>query len=246
MTAAPVLVIGAGVTGLTTALLLAERGHPVRILTRDLPADSNSRIAGALVGPIVGDARETRALRWITRSDRIFRELAADSSTGVKVVHGRLFGDWDHDQRLAQDPGSRRCTGVDQPVDSPAGFHVHVPIVDMRRYLPYLRQRAEHAGVLIEQGLVTALDQTDAPIVVNCTGADAAAVGRSTITATRARASARTLTTCASPARSPAYFTRSTWRIQARVGSSAWRVAGWWAMAASSSAVVRSATFRPM
>jgi D-amino-acid oxidase len=45
------LVIGAGVSGLTTAICLAEAGWSVRVVTRDLPHDTTSEVAGALWGP---------------------------------------------------------------------------------------------------------------------------------------------------------------------------------------------------
>jgi len=46
-----VLVVGAGVSGLTTAVCLAEAGRGVEIRADRLPPDTTSAVAGALWGP---------------------------------------------------------------------------------------------------------------------------------------------------------------------------------------------------
>ena len=50
-----VLVVGAGVSGLTTAVCLAEAGHGVEIRADRLPPDTTSAVAGALWGPHLVD-----------------------------------------------------------------------------------------------------------------------------------------------------------------------------------------------
>ena len=46
-----VLVVGAGVSGLTTAICLAEAGRGVRVWTAEPPQRTTSVVAGALWGP---------------------------------------------------------------------------------------------------------------------------------------------------------------------------------------------------
>ena len=46
-----VLVVGAGVSGLTTAVCLAEAGVGVEIRADRLPGDTTSAVAGAIWGP---------------------------------------------------------------------------------------------------------------------------------------------------------------------------------------------------
>jgi D-amino-acid oxidase len=46
-----VLVVGAGVSGLTTAICLAEAGARVLIRAAALPAQTTSSVAGAIWGP---------------------------------------------------------------------------------------------------------------------------------------------------------------------------------------------------
>ncbi len=54
-------------------------------------------------------------------------------------------------------------------------FWVELPVADMRRYLPYLQQRAATAGVTMEVEPIASMAEAArlAPVVVNCTGAAA-------------------------------------------------------------------------
>ena len=81
-----VLVIGAGVSGITTALRLAERGHRVLVRARELPHESTSCAAGALWGPVV--AAHERVTEWSDETLRTFQELATRPETGVRLVPG--------------------------------------------------------------------------------------------------------------------------------------------------------------
>src|SRR4051794_17684618 len=85
-----VVVVGAGVSGLTCAVALLEAGADVRVLTAGGPAGTVSAVAGAMVGPVFGSGDE-RSLAWERLADGRFRELAEDPSTGVRIVAGRLL-----------------------------------------------------------------------------------------------------------------------------------------------------------
>ncbi len=51
MAAQRVVVVGAGVTGLSCAVRLLEDGHRVDVLARDLPLETTSAVAAALWYP---------------------------------------------------------------------------------------------------------------------------------------------------------------------------------------------------
>jgi D-amino-acid oxidase len=83
-----VLVIGAGVVGLTTAISLAEAGLSVTIRTAALPEHSTSVAAGAVWGAVkVGPPG--RVLAWGRVGLEVLSKLAAEPGTGVRMATGR-------------------------------------------------------------------------------------------------------------------------------------------------------------
>jgi len=77
-----VVVVGAGVSGLTCAVALLEAGADVGVLTAGAPSGTVSAVAGAMLGPVFGSG-DDRSLAWEQRSDAVFRRLADDPATGV-------------------------------------------------------------------------------------------------------------------------------------------------------------------
>ncbi|BFO17406.1 hypothetical protein SHKM778_37940 [Streptomyces sp. KM77-8] len=119
-----VLVIGGGVVGLTTAVVLAERGVRVRLWTRDPVERTTSAVAGALWWPYrIEPVAAARA--WALRSLEVYEELAARPSvTGVRLVEGVLgetgldeMGSW----AAARLPGLRAATAEEYPVGAGCG-----------------------------------------------------------------------------------------------------------------------------
>lgn len=161
--------VGGGVIGLTTALVLAERGRRVRVWTREPAERTTSAVAGALWWPyriepesLVGD--------WALQSLAVYEELAArPGETGVRMaegVHGETrldsLGPW-----AARVPGLRAARAGEY---AGVGLWARLPLIDMSVHLPWLRRRLLTAGGTVEERAVTDLAAVDAPVVVNCTG----------------------------------------------------------------------------
>lgn len=162
--------VGGGVIGLTTAVVLAERGRRVRVWTRDPVERTTSWVAGALWWPYriepVAPARV-----WALRSLKVYEALAADPErTGVRMVEG-VLGEADLDKARAwageRLPGLRAATAEEY---AGAGLWARLPLVDMAAHLPWLRRRLLDAGGTIETRTVSDLGSVGAPVVVNCTG----------------------------------------------------------------------------
>jgi len=165
-----VVVVGGGVIGLTTAVVLAERGRRVRVWTRDPVERTTSAVAGALWWPY---AIEPLALarRWALRSLAVYEELATSpEATGVRMVEG-VQGEADLDRVEAwagvRLPGLRAATAEEY---AGSGVWARLPLIDMSTHLPWLRERFLAAGGVIETRTVADLAEVDAPLVVNCTG----------------------------------------------------------------------------
>lgn len=143
-----VIVVGAGVVGLTCAVRLLEEGHRVDVVARDLPLETASAVGAALVRPHrVGSDDVVR--RWTATSEAAFTALAsADGDHGVRVL-----------------------PGTDVEVGD-----VVAPVVDMPRYLAWLTRRVDDLGGTVTRLNLAALpDHGD--VVVSCPGLGARLLG---------------------------------------------------------------------
>lgn len=165
---ARVVVVGAGVIGLTCAVRLLEDGHRVDVLARDLPLETTSAVAAALWYPYRAYPFE-RVAAWSAASYRRFAELAADERTGVVLRTGTEL----HRTRTADPwwagavPALTRVTAMDPPyVD---GWTFEAPVVEMSLYLRWLAGRVEALGATITRMALQALP--DGPdVVVDASG----------------------------------------------------------------------------
>jgi D-amino-acid oxidase len=175
-----IVVVGAGVSGLTCAVALLEAsrgsrvGAEVVVLTAGAPAGTVSAVAGAMVGPVFGSG-DARSLAWERRSDLVFRELARDPATGVRLLAGRLLAAQELGPGLPpwveQVPGYRSAlTGSQLPPGFVSGFAAELPFADMPVYLSWLAGRVQALGGRIEQRVVRDLGEGGADVVVNCSG----------------------------------------------------------------------------
>ncbi|MFF8993733.1 FAD-dependent oxidoreductase [Streptomyces sp. NPDC014983] len=171
-----VVVIGAGVIGLTTAVCLAETGVDVQVISDRRPGSTTSAAAGAMWDPYLA---EPAALveRWSRDTLSVLGELSAETDTGVSLVEGT------HESRLPRElPAwtrlvkARPCPADELRPGYVTGWRYRAPVVDMPRYLAYLVRRLERAGGSIRYRRYATLDEaTNGParVVVNCAGAGA-------------------------------------------------------------------------
>jgi D-amino-acid oxidase len=167
-----VTVIGAGVSGLTTGVRLAEAGHRVRILTATGPDATTSCAAGAIWGPHM--VAHDRADIWAKRSLLAFQEMAAVTGTGVEIVAGveASRGRAERPDWASMLGDFTECPGERLPPGFRTGFGYSVPIIDMPRYLHYLEIRFGTAGGTLELIPPIAAGRLGdlGPVVVNCAG----------------------------------------------------------------------------
>jgi D-amino-acid oxidase len=167
-----VLVVGAGVSGLTTAVCLAEAGLRVAVHTADQPTQTTSAVAGALWLPYLVEPAD-RVAGWGAATLAELRPLAGDPATGVRMVTGVVASPATVDEpSWTAAVGAVACPPGDLPAGYAAGWRFTAPLVTMPVYLAYLTDRLRAAGGRIEPAPVSSLDEAlaIAPIVVNCTG----------------------------------------------------------------------------
>jgi D-amino-acid oxidase len=173
MLTSDVLVIGAGVSGLTSAVCLAESGHSVRVMADLPPTMTTSAVAGASWGPYM--VSDPRVLEW-SRQTRITLQAIAQtgSATGVRMVNG-LETDIERVEppRWAVDANDfRLCRAEELPPGYATGWRYTIPIVNMRTYLGYLVDRLAACGVKVQIATVSSFAAVahTARTIINCTG----------------------------------------------------------------------------
>ncbi|MFF8013502.1 FAD-dependent oxidoreductase [Streptomyces sp. NPDC007929] len=169
------VVIGAGVSGLTTAVCLAEAGMEVRVDTDRPPGATTSAAAGAMWDPYLVEPRD-RVERWSRETLPVLTELSGVAGTGVRLLDGT------QESRVPCElptwgplVGARSCPPDELRDGFVAGWHYRAPLVDMPRYLQYLVDRLTEAGGRIREHHYDSLDAAlpEAPVVVNCSGSGA-------------------------------------------------------------------------
>ncbi|MFC5155077.1 FAD-dependent oxidoreductase [Streptomyces amakusaensis] len=172
-----VIVVGGGVSGLATAVVLAERGLRVRVWTREEAERTTSAVAGGLWWPYRIEPKEQVA-DWSATTLRVYEEFSRrPDETGVRLVAGVLAGQspgalgaWS-----AQVAGLRAARPDELPGGHTEGVRARVPLVDMPAHLGWLRRRLEAAGGSVELRAVrspaeAAREAGAAGTVVNCAG----------------------------------------------------------------------------
>jgi D-amino-acid oxidase len=171
-----VCVIGAGVSGLTTGICLAEAGLSATIRTAALPEQTTSMAAGAVWAPVLVGPPD-RVLEWGRVGLEVLSKLASEPGTGVRMASGREVSRAPIQPYYWMNllPDLRKCGPAELPDGYGHGWHFSTPIASMPVYLGYLSARFAQAGGQIEVSSVASLAELDgtAPVIVNCTGVGA-------------------------------------------------------------------------
>jgi len=169
-----VAVVGAGISGLTCAVVFAEEGFATSILAERAGVQTDSAAAAAIWFPYdVGEAETV--LPWALLAYGRFLELTRDPASGVSLIELRIFS------RLGAiaPPSwatafSPRILPVNEiPTAFVSGFALRVPLIETGKYLEYLKSRAETAGVSWLAGRrLKAIGEVESHfnVIVNCSG----------------------------------------------------------------------------
>ena len=169
-----VIVVGAGVVGLSCAVRLLEAGHRVDVVARDLPRETTSAVAAAIWYPYHALPQD-RVTAWAASAYAVFEALAKEPGAGVRMAAGTEV------LRAAEpDPWwASAVPSLDHETSLPegyaAGWTFVTPLIEMPVYLEWLSRRIVELG-----GTLTRLNVRELPrgvAVVNCGGLGARLLG---------------------------------------------------------------------
>lgn len=174
---ARVIVVGAGVVGLSCAVRLLEQGHQVSVVARDLPLETTSAVAAALWYPYRAYPFE-RVTAWAATTYAELTRLSADERTGVTVRSGtEVF-------RSSAAPSPWWASAVPElevapevPLGYASGISFAAPVAEMPVYLPWLSARVEALGGTVTRMALGGLPDL-AEVVVNAAGLGARLLGQ--------------------------------------------------------------------
>jgi D-amino-acid oxidase len=144
-----VAIIGAGVSGLTCGVVLAEHGYRTAIFAKDIGQQTTSSVAAAVWFPYHVEPAE-RVIPLALETYQVLLDLAAVPDTGVSMIESRQFlrtgeievPDW------AIPLGAQPVvlSSVQDDHQFASGFSLSVPLTDTTIYLDYLAARFRKAG----------------------------------------------------------------------------------------------------
>jgi D-amino-acid oxidase len=161
-----IAIIGAGVSGLTCGVVLAENGFDVHLFAADPPGETTSAVAAAMWFPYDAEPAD-KVISWALESYEIFRDLSRDPATGVSMIELRTFS---RGPELKIPSWAARMNARSS---GPTEFVMTVPLSDSSIYLDYLRTRLLAAGGKLTTDIRFEKPEEVDPafdVVINCAG----------------------------------------------------------------------------
>ncbi len=174
---AKVLVIGAGVSGLTTALCLSQKGFRVTVVAERFAPHIVSVVAGALwewPPAVCGFHQDQRSLerskQWCTTSYEKFFDLSADEQTGVFIRPVTFYFRYEiqenprarhkmeeiqrHVKGFRHDPALITEHQVNNHIGLKDAYRHLAPMVDTDAYMRWLLAQVQEAGCVVLTGRI--------------------------------------------------------------------------------------------
>jgi len=170
-----ITIVGAGVSGLTCAVRLLDRGHRVAVIGERRTPDTTSDRSAAAFTPFRGSGNADMR-RWTLQSYDTFRELANEhgEESGVRACWMTEF----FYERLDALPWWMDLVeGAERVAQPPAryadGIRALMTTMDMKKYMPWLESRVLELGGTLATGKAGNLREPftrGADLVVNASG----------------------------------------------------------------------------
>lgn len=172
-----ILVIGAGISGLSSALLLTAKGFNVTIVSKAFSPNITSNRAAAFWFPY-HIRNDKRGINWCNTSYNYYKELMTDDSTGISMK--QLLKVIRHGEEEAQiqwldfmpENSYRIMQQNELPVGIANAYDAQVPLIETQMFLPYLMNKLQLKGVKFMEKEINSFEEikNEFDIVINCSG----------------------------------------------------------------------------
>lgn len=166
--------IGCGVSGLTTAIVMLESGYEVQIITDKLPNETTSMKAGAIWFPYEIEPKEQVNI-WSLASYKKYEKLFDAAEVGISMVDTMVLIDKEEDawwKNAIPKNRIRKANVSEMPNGCHLGYIMSVPLISPPIYLKFLFNQFKKLGgqVIIQHvNSITELETAN-NLIVNCTG----------------------------------------------------------------------------
>ena len=167
-----IAIVGAGVSGLTCGVVLAEQGYETHLFAAEPPDQTTSAVAAAMWFPYDAEPAD-RVIPWALESYEVFRALSRDPGTGVSMIQLRQFC------RSGELPIPSWSEAFNARSETRSEFVMTVPLSDSSLYLNYLQERLIAADGKLSTGVrFERPEDVDSSfgLVINCAGIGARAL----------------------------------------------------------------------
>ncbi len=167
-------IIGCGVSGMTTGIVLLKEGYSVEIITEKLPEQTTSAVAAAIWLPYEIKPIEL-ANKWSNISYQEFQKLANYPNTGISIIPTKLLLQKEEDawwKAAIPNEFIRPLFPNELSVDSTCGYMVQAPLIETPIYLNYLLNTFHTLGgqILMKKVEDIVALSTEKELLINCAG----------------------------------------------------------------------------
>jgi len=170
-----IAIVGAGISGMSTAYLLGEKGHKITIFAKAFSPNITSNKAAAFWFPY-HIRNDKRGINWCRETYDFYLEMAKRPETGIsvqKLIKVLRKGVEDEEPVWIDfmPEGSMRIMEAHELANDVAiGYEVQVPLIETQLFLPFLQSTLTSGGVhFIEREIRNFGELTnDYDCVINC------------------------------------------------------------------------------
>ncbi len=167
-------IVGAGVSGLTTAVAMREAGWDAHVVARETFESTVSVVAAAVWTATMSEPHESTR-QWALTSRARFASISEDPTSGVVPMRQRELERREPPHTWWETtPYVRRLESHVLPAGYAGGFEIDGFVIEPPIYLRWLTALLLRGGGTVTPGGFDRLEDVEGDIVVNCSGLGAA------------------------------------------------------------------------